>query len=152
MSEDTDPHRRLATELAGPLETSTVGIPIMRAPSPEMTPDIKRKLAAIRASAGPLLGVLNDGAWTELAAAVADVPPGAVSSDAPAWLIRLHSAACDVVGKESIAQGDVVYLCSGGPAMTVEFIAGGQALCAWGDDTTTEYAKFSVVALTKVRP
>lgn len=46
------------------------------------------------------VAVIDAPLLVELFASLWCVPPGGASGDAPAWLIRLHRAACAVVGTE----------------------------------------------------
>lgn len=53
---------------------------------------------------------------------------------------------------EEIVVGDVVWLKSGGPRMTVGHIELGGATCTWFDDMQQRNANFFLVQLTKKNP
>jgi uncharacterized protein YodC (DUF2158 family) len=53
---------------------------------------------------------------------------------------------------EKLEAGDVVYVKSGGPAMTLAWINDKESYCQWFDGNENKGAKFSPKALTKTPP
>ncbi len=75
--------------------------------SPEQFEEFKRTYASALRSQPIELGDQSQ-LLSALRFAIYDVPRGGASGDAPAWLVKLHRAACDVVGVVYVDNGDGV--------------------------------------------